>query len=334
MLIKGITQLNNVITEIERRRIRNVILHAQNAKRMTDESKDASYDKSFGTTLPDCDFIYERLTPVIRKLTGLKIVKVNSYARIYLDDGLLKPHKDREGLDLTLSIQIENTFGEPKIIFGKGYDGTKYSSALNDGDAVLLKGRELEHWRERINGEGHLICLFLHWAIVGVQAEEIENFITPELCKELIAKGEEMGFQGSEVVRDGQRMLDYSQRSSKAVCLPIPEIDEKLKCLVGNLELQGFQMLKYEEGNDFKPHFDNGKGLAKRLFTILIYLNDDYEGGETKFPLSNLTVKPEIGKLLIFQNLKAGENDKFSMHEGSKIVTGVKYVLVNWILID
>ena len=39
---------------------------------------------------------------------------------------------------------------------------------------------------------------------------------------------------------------------------------------------------------------------AKRYLAFLIYLNDDFKGGETTFPYNKLTIKPETGKVLVF----------------------------------
>ena len=55
------------------------------------------------------------------------------------------------------------------------------------------------------------------------------------------------------------------------------------------------QILRYEVGQQFIPHYDfmdeNSAGFrdelggyGQRIATFLIYLNDDYEGGETNFP--------------------------------------------------
>src|SRR6202042_3131387 len=54
-------------------------------------------------------------------------------------------------------------------------------------------------------------------------------------------------------------------------------------------------ILHYAVGDDFKPHFDfldpampafaaEIRKTGQRIFTFLLYLNDDYDGGETEFP--------------------------------------------------
>ena len=74
------------------------------------------------------------------------------------------------------------------------------------------------------------------------------------------------------------------------------------------------------------------------IFTVVIYLNDDYEGGKTNFykePLESklhgkrgnfvdekdllATINPKKGKALIFTH--------DSYHEGAKVLKGTKYII-------
>lgn len=61
-----------------------------------------------------------------------------------------------------------------------------------------------------------------------------------------------------------------------------------------------------------------------RDFSILIYLNDDYTGGELHFPWLRFTYTPKAGDLVIFPS-----NHIFS-HESLSIQSGTKYALVSW----
>ena len=46
------------------------------------------------------------------------------------------------------------------------------------------------------------------------------------------------------------------------------------------------------------------------MVTALVYLNDVEEGGETKFPILNIEVKPRVGRMLVFHNVYKGTNKK------------------------
>ena len=104
------------------------------------------------------------------------------------------------------------------------------------------------------------------------------------------------------------------------------------------------QVVKYEPGGFFKTHVDaccedtlickkENSLVGKRLATIIIYLNDDYEGGETEFVLLDKKIKPEKNTAVLFMNV--GENDNkchlLSHHRGNNIISGTKYICNIWI---
>lgn len=101
-------------------------------------------------------------------------------------------------------------------------------------------------------------------------------------------------------------------------------------------------LLKYHTGGKYKRHYDyidpmsssydsEMKERGQREFTSILYLNDNFEGGETNFPLNNLTIKPKTGLLLTWRNINVdGSLNKNSLHEGMPVVTGNKYIIVIW----
>jgi predicted 2-oxoglutarate/Fe(II)-dependent dioxygenase YbiX len=89
------------------------------------------------------------------------------------------------------------------------------------------------------------------------------------------------------------------------------------------LELSELRVVRYDEGDYFKAHSDTGGG-DRRHFAIVVYLNDDFEGGATIFPLANCKVRPEAGKGVVFEANR--------LHRGDVIHNGVKYIAVMWLL--
>lgn len=103
------------------------------------------------------------------------------------------------------------------------------------------------------------------------------------------------------------------------------------------------KVLHYAVGQAFAPHHDyldpDAPGLAaelqargQRLVTLLLYLNDDYEGGETDFPRLGLHHRGRRGDALMFANVDlAARPDPQTLHAGLAPTRGEKWVLSQWI---
>jgi prolyl 4-hydroxylase len=65
---------------------------------------------------------------------------------------------------------------------------------------------------------------------------------------------------------------------------------------------------------------------------VLVYLSDDYEGGETRFERTGLAYRGRAGDALLFRNADAGGRpDPMSLHYGRPVARGVKYLASRWI---
>lgn len=93
-------------------------------------------------------------------------------------------------------------------------------------------------------------------------------------------------------------------------------------------------ILKYAPGQQYKPHHD-GHGAdnkSVRVLTALIWLNDQFEGGETDFPKIKLRVRGGVGDMLVFRNvLDDGALDDRMTHAGLPVTQGVKWMASRWI---
>ena len=70
----------------------------------------------------------------------------------------------------------------------------------------------------------------------------------------------------------------------------------------------------------------------QRHYTVMCFLNDVPEGGETNFPCVNVKIEAKEGRLLFWENcLKdSDEPNEKSKHEGMEITSGEKYILLIW----
>jgi prolyl 4-hydroxylase len=70
----------------------------------------------------------------------------------------------------------------------------------------------------------------------------------------------------------------------------------------------------------FQLHFDSIYSVANRYLVLLWYLNDVFEGGETRFPQLGLSVKPAAGRLLMFPPYWMYQHEGVAPHSGDKFI--------------
>lgn len=107
--------------------------------------------------------------------------------------------------------------------------------------------------------------------------------------------------------------------------------------------LEAFAVLNYAPGEEASEHHDyldpavaayarELQRLGQRISTALLYLNDDYEGGETAFPELGLGHRAGAGDALLFFNVDAGGRpDPRTLHAGRPPISGQKWVLSQFI---
>ena len=68
------------------------------------------------------------------------------------------------------------------------------------------------------------------------------------------------------------------------------------------------------------------------MITTIIYLNEEYHGGETLFAKTGLKVRGRKGDALVFvSSLPNGDLDPLSEHAGLPVTSGTKYLASRWI---
>jgi prolyl 4-hydroxylase len=111
-------------------------------------------------------------------------------------------------------------------------------------------------------------------------------------------------------------------------------LNRRLAALSGTLVEQGepLYILRYQPGQQYRPHTDWLPGANPRVLTALVYLNDGYEGGETEFVKAGLRVRGRKGDVLIFRSQGPdGGLDPLSEHAGLPVTNGTKYLASRWI---
>jgi predicted 2-oxoglutarate/Fe(II)-dependent dioxygenase YbiX len=81
------------------------------------------------------------------------------------------------------------------------------------------------------------------------------------------------------------------------------------------------ELIKWSTNAGLAAHTDGPSKIEKPMTTIgaLVYLNDDYEGGELYFPEYDILIKPKFGDLVIFPC--------HFLHEVKNVLSGERYTL-------
>ena len=104
---------------------------------------------------------------------------------------------------------------------------------------------------------------------------------------------------------------------------------------------EGLQVLHYQPGAEYKPHYDYFdpvhpgsapilKRGGQRVGTILMYLNTPKKGGGTTSPDVGFEVAPIKGNAVFFSDDRAHVNTK-SLHGGAPVIEGEKWVATKWL---
>ncbi|GAA0613516.1 hypothetical protein GCM10009422_05610 [Brevundimonas kwangchunensis] len=219
-------------------------------------------------------------------------------------------------------------------------------TSTTHGPAVWAKARagvDIDAWIRPPTGK------------VGSDAPRIvtfERFATPEVCRWLMRRGE--GAMEPAMVNDpatGQPRTD-PMRTNGVARIGLADTDvvvlltqARISAATGlaNACLETPNLLCYAPGQQYRPHhdfFNPAAGgfadeiaiLGQRVATFLIYLNDDYTGGETDFPSVGQRYRGGTGDALLFVNVRPdGSPDPDTLHAGLPPARGRKWVLSQWI---
>jgi prolyl 4-hydroxylase len=141
-----------------------------------------------------------------------------------------------------------------------------------------------------------------------------------------------------------------SHRNSEGIFFQLQEtpfiasLDQRISELMNSpLENgEGLQILRYRSGAKSDPHFDflapsnaaNRESIARsgqRISSLVIYLNDVANGGETVFPEIGLSVSAHRGNAVYFEYTNSMHQvDYRSAHAGAMVITGEKWVATKW----
>jgi alkylated DNA repair dioxygenase AlkB len=156
----------NVFHENGYQVLRNLVdpapIHLRMQKLCVEQGYDSDGRKSSIIFYKDPVFekVLEDMLPQIEKITGYQLYKTYSMGRQYKNGDVLTSHRDRHACEITLSVCLAHDESWPLWINDKDERAVRVD--LIPGDALMFKGIQHAHWRER-NTHGNCSQLFLHY---------------------------------------------------------------------------------------------------------------------------------------------------------------------------
>jgi predicted 2-oxoglutarate/Fe(II)-dependent dioxygenase YbiX len=98
--------------------------------------------------------------------------------------------------------------------------------------------------------------------------------------------------------------------------------NENIKAMAGPNNY--LNIARWDKGTKLTLHVDDLGYVAENHLPTLVYLNDDYEGGEISFATHPVTIKPKTGDLIMFPG------NMHYAHEVKEVLSGTRYTLPIW----
>ncbi len=178
----------------------------------------------------------------------------------------------------------------------------------------------------------------------------VDKFVPVEICDWLLARG--AGRYQRSMMFDGQKSTFLATRTCSDFKFDILDADLVMQVVrervaaVTTLPMAAFeppQIFHYGLGEEIKAHYDalrlgdqaygrGGTYKGDRIATLLLYLNDDYDGGELEFPHVKLRHRGMAGDAVYFAHVDVnGVPDRLSLHAALPITRNEKFILSQWI---
>ncbi|XP_030527310.2 probable prolyl 4-hydroxylase 3 isoform X1 [Rhodamnia argentea] len=215
------------------------------------------------------------------------------------------------------------------------------------GDGLGQRG---EQWTEVLSWEPR--AFIYHGFLSKEECEYLINLAKPHMVKSTVVDSATGKSKDSRVRTSSGTFL---QRGQDKI---IRDIEKRIAdfTFIPAEHGEGLQILHYEVGQKYDAHYDyfldefNTKNGGQRIATLLMYLSDVEEGGETVFPAAKgnfssvpwwdqlsecakqgLAVKPRMGDALLFWSMRPDATlDPSSLHGGCPVINGNKWSSTKW----
>lgn len=177
---------------------------------------------------------------------------------------------------------------------------------------------------------------------VGVHIRR--GYLEPGICREWVATLDKQPGELTGTFSDGEVRVNKARVTDRVFLGPVEaavtdlmrEIFSKEIPRTMGREIQWFerpQILRYTRGSHYRLHADSERYIKERRawqktidrdVSLLLYLNQDFSGGELSFFAMNYVFRPQVGDLLFFPS------DHRFAHIAHEVTSGTRYVVVSW----
>ena len=181
----------------------------------------------------------------------------------------------------------------------------------------------------------------------------VDNFLSDDECQAFIDAAD--GNLQPSVVISPEDLIQHKTRTSENCWIEhdvnelVHEVSKRFSILVQMpiRNAEQYQLVYYKEGTEYKPHFDSfdhetqeGKKYwepgGQRMITVIAYLNNVEEGGETGFPKLDVNISAKKGNVVVFHNTLLNDSTTYpkihpkSLHGGMPVIKGEKWMVNLW----
>ncbi|MBM7567502.1 prolyl hydroxylase family protein [Paenibacillus sacheonensis] len=166
----------------------------------------------------------------------------------------------------------------------------------------------------------------------------LENVLSHAECDALIALAQSRlqrakigkAHQESDIRTSSSMFFEESENES--IHTVESRVSELMNIPVSHAE--PLQILHYKAGEQYRPHYDyftSDHVANNRISTLVMYLNDVEEGGETYFPSLHFAVTPKKGSAVYFEYFYNDHDlNERTLHAGNPVSVGEKWVATQW----
>lgn len=296
-------------------------------------------------------------TAELSELLGEAVLPTYAYTRSYFNEGTLDVHTDRDSCEISCTVHLDSD--EPWDLQIYNVAGELVDITLHPGDALIFDGVNYKHNRVGEYSGKEYTQAFLHYVFAygdqshnyfdiktNISGEQLlrkyiakyDKFVPDSVCDGIRNAAIEIGNWEAASISGEEEAGEREYRVCDMIATaPHKELDQIIFTHINRAVIdycsqhkhldisldEGYSILRYQPGGKYDPHTDHGPE-HNRAITIILNLNDEYEGGKLTFHDNSYGFDLKKGDVVVFPSSFAYD------HCIHPITKGVRYSVVTW----